>query len=387
MTQSALRPAMAILLAVGLVACSGTTSKRENIEPPAELTSIEASIGVDRLWSRSLGKGEGRQWIRQSPALAEGRVYAADLGGRVFAIDAESGAELWRVDTRLRLSGGPAAGAGYVVVGSLDGDVVAFNADTGEERWRTRVSSEVVAAPLVTQGIAIVRSNDGRVFGLDLGQGSRRWVFDRSLPSLTLRGMGAPVLGPQGLVYFGYADGTVVALRVEDGLRVWEQIVAEPDGRNELERMADIDGEIQVGLDALYAASYKGQMMAIEPGTGRPLWNRDIASYAGLALLPRQIVVADKAGTVWAIDRASSTAAWRQEGLANRWLTSPAVHGGHVVVGDLEGYLHWMRADSGDFAARVRVGRDPIRATPQVSSDGVLVAVTTDGQIAAYRIR
>lgn len=379
------RTLLTLAAAAALAACGGT-SKRENIAPPAELQSFETTANVERLWTRNLGKGEGRQWIRQVPAVVEGRVYAADLGGRIVALDAASGAEIWRNDTRMRLSGGPAASGGYVVVGTLDGEVLALDADTGTERWRTQVSSEVVTAPLIAQGMAVVRANDGRVFGLELGQGTRRWVFDRSLPSLTLRGMSPPALG-QGLAYLGYADGSVVALRIEDGLRVWEQVVAEPDGRNELERMADIDGEIQVGLDALYAVSYKGQMLALDPTSGRPLWNRETGSYAGLALLPRQVVMADNSGIVWSIDRASSSALWRQEALGNRWLTSPAVHGDHIVVGDLEGYLHWLRADNGEIAARQRLGREPIRGTPQVSAEGILVAVNTDGQLAAYRLR
>ena len=56
------------------------------------------------------------------------------------------------------------------------------------------------------------------------------------------------------------------------------------------------------------------------------------------------------------------------------------------MVGDAEGYLHWLRLDSGEFAARVRVGRDPIRATPAVVGD-VLVAQTVDGKVAAYRLQ
>lgn len=360
-------------------------SKKENINPPTELVEIAPGVPVDKLWSRNIGKGEGVLWIRQAPAVAEGRVYAADIKGRVHALDLETGRELWRVDTGLRLSGSPAAAGGFLVVGSLDGDVIALNADSGAERWRARVSSEVISAPLLAQGLAIVRANDGRVFGLDLGEGNRRWVFDRGLPSLTVRGNSSPALG-QDLAYVGYDDGTVVALRVQDGLRVWEQAVAEPDGRNELERMADVDGEIQAGLNEVFAASFKGRMVALDAASGRPLWNRETGSYAGVALLGDRLVVADKAGSVWAIDRASSSALWRQEALAWRWLTSPAVQGDYAVVGDLEGYLHWLRLDNGELAARVRLGKEPIRATPRVSADGILVAVDIEGELAAYRL-
>ncbi|MBB5014948.1 outer membrane protein assembly factor BamB [Rehaibacterium terrae] len=387
-----MRRLIVLFVCAALLAGCGTrvgkwfgSSSKDNVDAPAELTDFAPSVGVDKLWSLRLGKGERRLWIRQAPAVVEGRVYAATLQGRVVALDLESGRELWRSETGMRLSGGPGAAGGFVVVGSLDGDVLALDADSGAERWRTRVSSEVISRPLLAHGMAVVRSNDGRVFGLDLGEGARRWVFDRGIPALTVRGNASPVLG-QGLVYLGYDDGTVVALRVQDGLRVWEQVVAEPDGRSELERMADVDGDLQVGLSEVFAISFKGQMLAMDAANGRPLWTRDTGSYAGLALLGDRLVVADKAGSVWAIDRNSSSALWRQEALAHRWLTTPAVQGDYAVVGDLQGYLHWLRLGNGELAARVRLGKEPIRATPQVSPEGILVAIDTYGELAAYRL-
>lgn len=387
-----MRRILILMVCAALLAGCGTrvgkwfsSSSKDNVNEPAALTEFAPTASIGKLWSRKFGKGEQRLWIRQAPTVVEGRVYAANLKGQIVALDLQTGRELWQADTGLRLSGGPGAAGGFVVVGSLDGDVVALDADSGAERWRTRVSSEVISRPLLAQGLAVVRSNDGRVFGLDLGEGTRRWVFDRGLPSLTVRGNASPVLG-QGLVYLGYDDGTVVALRVQDGLRVWEQIVAEPEGRNELDRMADIDGELQVGLSEVFAISFKGQMLAMDAGTGRPLWNRDTGSHAGLAMLGDRLIAADKAGGVWAIDRNSSSALWRQEALAHRWLTSPALHGDYAVVGDLEGYLHWLSLGTGELAARIRLGKQPIRATPQVSPDGILVAVSIDGELAAYRL-
>ena len=316
--------------------------------------------------------------------MAEGRVYTADPSGRVAAFDLDAGREIWRIKDKSRYSTPPGVGAGVVVLGTMEGEVVALDADTGGERWRERVLSEVVARPLVSDGLAIVRSSDGRVYGLDLADGRRRWVFSRGLPALTVRGNGSPALG-QGVIYVGYDDGTVVALRIVDGLRVWEHIVAEPEGRSELERMADIDGEIGVGVNALFAASFKGRLAALDVTGGNPLWNRELASATGVALARDRVIAVDLQGNVWALDRDNGNAIWRQDALAMRWLTTPAIQGEFVVVGDLDGYVHWLRLDSGELAARERLGSKPIRATPQVSLEGVAVLVNTDGKMAAYR--
>jgi outer membrane protein assembly factor BamB len=307
---------------------------------------------------------------------------------RVYALDLNSGREIWTTDTKLRLTGGPGVGSGTVVVGSINGDIVALSADTGAERWRAKASSEIISNPLVAGDVVIVRSGDGHVLGLNLADGKRRWAFERALPNLSLRGNPSPVLGGNGLVYLGFEDGTLVALRAQDGIKAWEQVVAQSEGRSELDRMADIDGDVVVSPDGVFAASYKGQVGAFNPNSGNPLWNHQLVSYGGLARAGDTLFASDAVGTVWALDRVSGTAIWKQEALGYRWLSSPAVQNGYVVVGDLKGFLHWMRADTGAFVARERLGgrKDEIRATPQVSADGILVAVTTRGKLAAYRI-
>jgi outer membrane protein assembly factor BamB len=285
----------------------------------------------------------------------------------------------------LRLSGGPGVGEGTLVVGSLDGELLALNPDNGTERWRAKLSSEVIATPAVGNGFAVARANDGRVFAFNITDGERRWVYDRGLPSLTLRGNGAPLI-VQGGVFLGYDNGQVVAIRLEDGVQQWEQTVAVGEGRAEIDRMVDIDGEMVVDGGEVFAAAYNGQVLAISLEGGRPSWNREVSSYSGLSLAGEKLLLSDKDGTIWALDRRTGSALWKQDVLAHRWLTTPAIQGNYAVVGDLEGYLHWLSLEDGSLAARDRLTREAIRATPQVADD-VLYAVATNGEVGAYRLQ
>ena len=362
---------------------------KDNIHPAAPLTAITPSVTVKPLWSRSIGKGEQLLGLREHPAIADGRVYVADSHeANVYALDLATGRDVWKTDTKLRLTGGPGVGSGSVVVGSINGDIVALAADTGAERWRAKASAEIISAPLIAGNLVIVRSDDGHVQALSLADGKQVWAFEHPLPTLTLRGNASPVLGGNGLVYLGYSDGTLVALRAQDGIKVWEQVVAQPDGRSDLERLADIDGDIVASPDGVYAASFKGRVGAFNPDNGNPLWSHELVSYGGLARSGNNLFVSDSAGTVWALDHATGAALWKQDALGYRWLSTPAVQDGYVVVGDIEGYLHWLKPDTGAFVARLKLGghKDAINATPQVSADGVLVAVPTRGKLAAYRI-
>lgn len=352
---------------------------------PTELTDFTPTANLTRLWSQGAGDGEGRLGVRQLPAIADNRVYAAAIEGGVRAFDLVTGQPAWSYRSDLRLSGGPGAGDGLVVVGGLDGEVIALDAATGAEKWQAKVTNEVIAPPVIGNGFVFVRSNDGRVTAFDAATGERRWFWTRDVPLLSVRGNDAPLLGP-GFLFVGNDDGSVVALSASDGRPLWEQAVAQPEGRTELERMADIDGTPALDGTVLYATSYKGQTMAIDGPTGRPMWVAQQGGAGRVGVAPDRVVVTDRTGNVYALEKNGGSTLWMQPGLARRSVTGAAIHGDYAVVGDFDGYLHWLRLDTGEFAARARVGRDPIRANPVVVGD-ILVVQTTDGEVAAYRLQ
>lgn len=375
---------MVALCVLGLSGCQWLKgrSTKDNLDPPAELVDFDATAPVDKSWSRDLGDGIERSGTRPRPIEAEGVVYASDLDGSVVAIDLLSGKQRWSVEADVRLSSGPGVGEGLVVVGGLDGDVIALDRDSGSAKWTTNVSSEVLATPVVQDGIVVVRSNDGRVFGLNAADGARAWLFDRGVPLISLRGNATPVVA-DGKVYVGYDDGKVVALQLADGNLQWEQTIASPQGRTELERMSDIDGDLVASEGELYLVTYRGQAAALARDSGRVLWTRDMSSFTGVSVAADEVYLSDADGSVWALDRRSGSSLWKQEALAHRWLSTPMVYGDYLAVGDFDGYLHILSRQDGATAARFRIGDDAVRAAPLVVGAHVL-AISTDGELAAF---
>ena len=352
---------------------------------PAELVDFTATANVSKLWSANVGKGEDRLGARQGPSAADGRVYAAAVEGGVRALDLQTGKSVWTYKSEERLSGGPGAGDGLVVVGSLDGKVIALDAATGTEKWQAKVPSEVIAAPAIGQGLVLVRSNDGRVSAFDATSGERRWFSNHDLPSLTVRGNAPVTIGP-GVAFVGNDDGTVSAMGLSDGRPLWNQVVGVPEGRTELERMADVDGPVILDDTTVYATSFKKETVAIDGPSGRPLWTRENGGAGGLGIASGSVVVADPAGTVWALDKSSGAPLWSNDKFARRSLTAPTVQGDYAVVGDFDGYLHWLRLDNGEAAGRERVGGKALRAKPVVV-DGVLLVQNVEGELSAFRLQ
>ncbi|QNP40658.1 outer membrane protein assembly factor BamB [Lysobacter solisilvae (ex Woo and Kim 2020)] len=383
-----LRSAVLLSCALVLGGCSTVKGwfggKKEKPNEPAELTDFTPSVTVNKIWSEHAGKGEGRMGVRQGPAVADGRVYAAAIEGGVRALDLQTGKPVWHYESKRQLSGGPGAGDGLVVVGGLEGEVIALDAATGTEKWQAKVPAEVIAAPTIGLGSVFVRSNDGHVTAFDAATGERRWFWVYEVPTLSLRGNDAVVLGP-GYVFSGNDDGTVSALSATDGRTLWTLPIAQQEGRSELDRLADVDGTPVLEGSTLYATSFKKQTVAIDAPSGRGMWASQFGGSGRLGVASDRLIVSDPAGSVYALDRNTGGSLWQQPALARRLLTSPAVQGDYAVVGDYDGYLHWMKLDTGELAARARVGGDALRGTPVVA-DGILVAQDIDGELAAFRL-
>jgi len=356
-----------------------------NVDPPAELVELKNSINVRKLWSTSVGSGSASDRVKLVPFVNSGRVYVANREGVIKALNSSNGQVIWRVEKEgLEISGGPGAGEGLVLVGTSNGEVLALSEQDGSEVWRSRVSSEVLSVPKAAQGMVVVHTVDGKLYALNVSDGKVAWMYDRSIPVLTLHGSSSPVISGSK-VFCGFASGKLIAFDLESGQQYWEATIAVPSGRSELERMVDIDGDPVVQGGMVYVATYQGQLAAVEVSSGNVAWRRELSSYAGLGADFENLYVSDAEDKVWAIDPNNSSSMWKQDKLHGRRLTAPSVLGEYIVVGDFEGYLHWLSPEDGRMLARTRVGSVSI-TTPPVIDGSVAYVLGDGGELAAFSL-
>lgn len=386
MSQRGLQWAVIVWIAWSLAGCGLWT--RDTSEPPAPLPEFSALGTPAVLWSTSVGSGGDRFLWQVRPGLTAERVIVADAGGRVAALDRKTGRSVWenRLE-RVAVASGVGVGNEIAVVGTLDGTAIALSVANGQEVWRTQLSSEVLGISDVAGTIVVARTNDGRVHGLDSTTGTVVWTVLRTTPALSLRGAHEPALLP-GRVLTGFDTGRLLMLGLTRGNVLWEATVAVPQGRSDLERMVDADGHVPIYRGVAFASSYQGRLAAVAVDDGSILWVRDFSSYRGGDISPDgQVLVMTAADShVWGLDPRGGADYWQQRDLRLRGLTAPVVVGDQAVVGDFEGYLHWLALDDGRLVARTRVGSAPIVSRP-VLADGVLYAVAANGRVAAVRAR
>jgi outer membrane protein assembly factor BamB len=148
----------------------------------------------------------------------------------------------------------------------------------------------------------------------------------------------------------------------------------------------DIDADPVVINDSVYVVTYQGQLAAVDINSGRVSWSRDMSSQIGLdADYANAVYVTDDQGYVWAVQDGSGDALWRQTRLLRRQVTAPAIAGNYIVVGDFEGYLHWIARDDGRFVSRQQLSDGPIYSKPLVIN-GIVYVTAADGSITAVRV-
>ena len=378
-----LYPALAAVLLLNGCSWIKSWGDDDDADAPAELVEFEPTLNVGKVWSAGVGSGLDKAGRQLRPAYSSGSIYAADYKGLLMAVNADSGRKQWEIKTKLPFTGGPGISGNLLLMGTQDGEVFAFDAATGTQLWSATVTSEVLAAPSEADGIVVVRCIDGRIFGLDADTGQRVWVYDHNVPLLTLRGNAPPLLRA-GVVFIGYDGGQVVALQLDDGTLMWEQTLVTVEGRTELERLSDIDGQLVFIASDLLVSSYKNRLASLAADSGRLLWFKDISSATGVAINRINLALSDKDGNVWMLDRRNGAESWKHDQLLRRGLTRPAFYGSFIVVGDQEGYLHWINVSDGQFAAREKVGGKGFSGPPLVVGN-TLYVMTKKGELTAFR--
>ena len=372
-----LNKSLAALAVLALLAgCSSSP-----VQKPAELVPITPTAALKVLWQGSVDSAGKNVYY---PEASGNVVYAVSEEGGVIGFDLASGKTMASFQAGQRVSGGVGVGNGLVLLGTPKGEVLAFDRD-GKSIWKTQLSSEILAPPQAQDGTVVVRSGDNRIFGLDAANGKQKWLYQRSTPPLSVR-TNAGLVIQRGGVFVGFPGGRLIALSLGNGNIGWEGVVAMPRGTTELERVTDITSLPVIDGKQACAAAFQGRVACFEVARGTLLWARDVSSIAGIGVDARYLYVTDDKNAVLALDRASGASIWRQDKLVGRNVSAPLALGRHVVVGDLEGYVHVLSREDGSFAARIATDGSAI-GVPRLALDAKSFLVQTrDGGVFAITV-
>jgi outer membrane protein assembly factor BamB len=342
-------------MALALLTACSSNPKPEKHEP-SPLPKLAQIQKLQPVFKASIASSEKHDPLRLQLDATSEAIYAVSRKGYVNAYSL-NGKKIWekRVAKKEReISSGVTVGGGLVIVGSASGTLYALDAATGEAKWQRQLSGSVLAPSLIHADRVVTFSNDGTVYGTDLNSGQAVWTFDVPSTALSVRGTAAPVMADEETVVLASASGYVFGLDVSSGVPKWQRRVAISEGRSEVQRLIDIDGDPVFDNGQMFTVSYQGQITAVDLLSQRVMWSQDSSSLRGLTVANGLVYVATTDGKVQAYNQRTGEPAWAQDALAYRELSNPVTIGQYLVVGDADGYLHLLDPMTGTIQGRVK---------------------------------
>ena len=174
--------------------------------------------------------------LQPSPTVVDGVLYCGGMDSFVFALDAESGEEIWRFEASGRIAAAMTIAEGKVFVGEIsgDGEYYALDKDTGEVIWQSDQFNNVwVGASYTPKGL-FFGNMEGMMYGVNPTDGSIIWSYDTAKDTpkenwqeMNKRGHGWPPgiypvpVADEDNVYIGSWSGYYFAFDQETGKMRW----------------------------------------------------------------------------------------------------------------------------------------------------------------------
>lgn len=384
------RISAALLLALAVAGCSTfqqvTTAviPAKDSNPPKALKEFKPTANVRSLWQVSTGSSTGKDYVRIHPYIDQGAVFVA--GGRsASAWNKSNGGRIWQATIDGEVTAGVNGGEGGIFLGTDGGKAIALDQQTGQPRWQVALGNEVLAVSPSRNGVVVFRTSNGGLHGLASDSGQILWQEGRQSPALSLRGASTPVVVGNRVIA-GFDSGVVTAFDMRSGQGLWEVTLSVPRGSSDLDRMTDVDGDMKALGEALFATSYNGQIAGINMRNGSIAWAAPYSSHTGVDADPNGLYTSSDAGDLWKLNPQTGTPLWKMDDLQRRQPTAPALVGNHLVVGDKDGYLHWINTSNGQFAARLRGDSAGYTVAPQTDGN-VVYTLGRSGLLSAFSLQ
>ncbi len=371
-TVRLLSTALACGLALLLAACSSTPSKPQ----AGPLPAASGGVSVTRAWSLRLAEVS----TPLQAAVQGTQVVLASSQGLVAGLDADSGQELWRVQLPERLLAGVGSDGRRHAVVSEDNQLIVLQ--DGRELWRQRLQAQVFTAPLVAGERVFVQSGDRSVLAFDGASGRRLWRQQRSSDPLVLRQAG--VLVAAGDTLLAGNGGRLLAMQPGSGQTQWEVVIGASRGTNEVERLVDLVAGVHRQGRVLCVRAFQTAVGCVDSARGQTLWTRPAQGHQGLDGDEQLVFGVESDSKLRAWNRQDGQVVWAEDQYRFRQLSAPTVWGATLVLGDAQGYVHWLSREKGQTLQRQATDGSAITLKPVVAGQ-TLVTVNRSGVVTGWR--
>ncbi len=205
--------------------------------------------------------------IEFPPAIFGGVAYLVNKYGNVYAVRLKDKKILWTRIVRERLHGapidvtGPAYYGGRVFVAEIGGALIALNAKTGKVDWKENLDAHLESSPLIVGKTLYIGTDSNQVLAIDTADGHKIWEYKdhaaiKASPSFH-----------EGLIYVGNYQSGMLALHAKTGKVAWRTNTTQAGGEG------GFYSSPAIAFGHVYAARDDGVVFAFDRETGKIAWS------------------------------------------------------------------------------------------------------------------
>jgi outer membrane protein assembly factor BamB len=245
--------------------------------------SLLAGCGAEDTGSSDVEPGLAKVGFRiesrpGQPAIADGIIYVGSQAGNFYAVEMDTGRELWSFSTGGPVFHAPLVSGDFVVFGSWDGRLRAADKNSGELIWEFaagQVDWEVRdvfinGIPTLLDGVLYFSSEDFNVYAVELETGREVWRLTLGEEPQARR---IPIV--DRTAYIGTWDGHLYAIDIDSGSEVWRSETDDERRAAMSEQVPFVTVVPIVTAEAVYFSDWAGNLFAVDRNTGKQVWRFD----------------------------------------------------------------------------------------------------------------
>lgn len=352
-------------------------------------------------WTAKIGAGSSRKnRIGAAPVVADGRIFTIDAGVGVTATST-AGATLWSTDLTADFDkGGGQSAGGLATAGSRVfattgyGELVALDAASGAVLWRQRVDAPISGAPATDGQAVYVSGRDGSAWAVDAADGKVIWQVVGTPGSAAYVGTAAPTVGDRAVIFPSSGGDLMAVLKIGGGTKIWQASLAGKRLGRAYALTPDVTGDAVIAGKTLFAGSGSGRTVAMSASSGERIWSAGEGALGPVAVAGGSIFLVNDEAKLVRLDAATGTPIWsvempyytkdkikRRKAIYAHY--GPVMAGGRIIVVSSDGILRVFDPADGSLAYTAEIPGGAA-AQPAVAG-GTLYVVGGNGQLHAFR--
>ncbi len=285
-----------------------------------KLYCVNESDGKE-IWKKNYDTG-----FAASPSIRNKRLFIGDVEGNLYGIDTETGKEIWKQETGGTISGSIAFYKNDVLATSQDGKLHCFTAD-GKPKWAYATEDQVQCSPTVAGERTFLGGCDGQLHIVDLNTGK---AAKDPLPLGGPTGSTPAVSGDKA--FLPIMDGAVLAFDWKKSKELWRHL--------DEDRPQEYRCSAAVTKDLVIVSSQFKQVDAISIETGKRKWRYTLKRRADASpvIAGDDVWIAATDGRLIRLGLNDGKEKWKFE-IRGSFIASPAIANGRLYIPDEDGVL------------------------------------------------